>query len=81
MHMHYINDCYAWKKHLEEIVREGYCTEFVAKKTIQQIEDHNAVKEPTQKVIRINTILVNSKESRLTSKEMKRNIKHATMIF
>ena len=54
--------------HLKELVREGNCREFVAKKVIQQIEDCDATKEPPQKVIRINTILVNSEEFRLTSK-------------
>ncbi|CAL8988328.1 unnamed protein product [Prunus brigantina] len=39
-----------------------------------------ATKEPPQKVIRINTILGDSEESRLTSKEKKRKIKHATVI-
>ncbi|CAL8119193.1 unnamed protein product [Prunus armeniaca] len=33
-HGHYINNCNAWKRHLEELVREGHCTEFVAKKAI-----------------------------------------------
>ncbi|CAL8117117.1 unnamed protein product [Prunus armeniaca] len=41
-HGHYTNNCNAWKRHLEELVREGYCTEFVAKKAIQQIEDRDA---------------------------------------
>ncbi|XP_034202728.1 uncharacterized protein LOC117617460 [Prunus dulcis] len=36
--------------------------------------------EPPQKVIRINTILADSKESGLTSKEKKRKIKQATVI-
>ncbi|CAL8990540.1 unnamed protein product [Prunus brigantina] len=47
---------------------------------IQQIEDRDAAKEPPQKVIRINTILADSEESGLTSKEKKRKIKQATMI-
>ncbi|CAL2259763.1 unnamed protein product [Prunus armeniaca] len=68
-HGHYTNNCNAWKRHLEELVREGYCTEFVAKKAIQQIEDRDAAaKEPPQKVIRINTILANSQKSGLTTK-------------
>ncbi|XP_021829532.1 uncharacterized protein LOC110769801 [Prunus avium] len=47
---------------------------------VQQIENRDTTKEPPQKVIRINTILVDSEESGLTSKEKKRKIKHATMI-
>ncbi|CAL9004827.1 unnamed protein product [Prunus brigantina] len=47
---------------------------------IQQIEDRDAAKEPSQKVIRINTILADSEEYGLTSKEKKRKIKQATMI-
>ncbi|CAL8082983.1 unnamed protein product [Prunus armeniaca] len=63
-HGHYTNNCNAWKRHLEELVREGHSTEFVAKKAIQQIEDRDAAaKEPPQKVIRINTILADSQES------------------
>ncbi|CAL2240999.1 unnamed protein product [Prunus armeniaca] len=51
-HSHYTNNCNAWKRHLEELVREGHCTEFIAKKAIQQIEDcDTAAKEPPQKVI------------------------------
>ncbi|XP_008244717.1 PREDICTED: uncharacterized protein LOC103342838 [Prunus mume] len=72
---HYTNNCNAWKRHLEELVRVGHCTEFVAKKAIQQIEDRDvAAKEPPQKVIRINTILADSQESELTTKERKRKI-------
>ncbi|KAI5353296.1 hypothetical protein L3X38_006189 [Prunus dulcis] len=64
-----------------ELVRRGHCTEFVAKKVIQQIEDHDAAaKEPPQKVIRINTILAESQESGLTTKERKRKITQATYI-
>ncbi|XP_020420343.1 uncharacterized protein LOC109949346 [Prunus persica] len=49
-HGHYTNNCNAWKRHIEELVREGLCTEFVAKKAIQQIEDRDAAaKEPPQK--------------------------------
>ncbi|CAL2262907.1 unnamed protein product [Prunus armeniaca] len=80
-HGHTTNNCFAWKAHLEELVREGHCTEFIAKQAIQQIEDRDTAKEPPQKVIRINTILADSEESRLTSKEKKRKIKQATMIF
>ncbi|CAL2257053.1 unnamed protein product [Prunus armeniaca] len=69
-----------WKVHLEELVREGHCTEFIAKQAIQRIEDRDTAKEPPKKVIRINTILADAKESGLTSKEKKRKIKHATMI-
>ncbi|XP_008245115.1 PREDICTED: uncharacterized protein LOC103343227 [Prunus mume] len=29
-HGHYTNDCFAGKKHLEELVEDGHCTEFVA---------------------------------------------------
>ncbi|CAL8992737.1 unnamed protein product, partial [Prunus brigantina] len=79
-HGHTTNNCFAWKAHLEELVREGHCTEFIAKQAIQRIEDRDAAKEPPQKVIRINTILADSEESGLTSKEKKRKIKQATMI-
>ncbi|CAL8077622.1 unnamed protein product [Prunus armeniaca] len=54
--------------------------EFIAKQAIQQIEDRDTAKEPPQKVIRINTILVDFEESELTNNEKKRNIKQATMI-
>ncbi|XP_021821663.1 uncharacterized protein LOC110763218 [Prunus avium] len=74
-HGHYTNNCNAWKRHLEELVKDGHCTEFVSKKAIQQIEDRDAAaKEPPQKVIRINTILADSQESGLTTKERKRKI-------
>ncbi|CAL2252161.1 unnamed protein product [Prunus armeniaca] len=79
-HGHTTNNCFAWKAHLEELVKEGHCTEFIAKQAIQQIEDRDTAKEPPQKVIRINTILADSEESGLTSKEKKRKIKQATMI-
>ncbi|CAL2224530.1 unnamed protein product [Prunus armeniaca] len=80
-HGHYTNNCNAWKRHLEELVRDGRCTEFVVKKVIQQIKDRDAaVKEPPQKVILINTILVGSQESGLTTKECKRKIAHATYV-
>ncbi|CAL2249551.1 unnamed protein product [Prunus armeniaca] len=80
-HGHYTNNCNAWKRHFEELVREGHCTEFVAKKAIQQIEDRDAVaKEPPQKVIRINTILADSQESGLTTKERKRKIAKVTYV-
>ncbi|CAL2247863.1 unnamed protein product [Prunus armeniaca] len=71
-HGHTTNNCFAWKAHLEELVREGHCTEFIAKQAIQQIEDRDTAKEPPQKVIRINTILADSEESGLTSKEKKK---------
>ncbi|CAL8117138.1 unnamed protein product [Prunus armeniaca] len=79
-HGHTTNNCFAWKAHLEELVREGHYTEFIAKQAIQQIKDRDTAKEPPQKVIRINTILADSEESGLTSKGKKRNIKQATMI-
>ncbi|CAL2227806.1 unnamed protein product [Prunus armeniaca] len=79
-HGHTTNNCLAWKAHLEELVREGHCTEFIAKQAIQRIGDRDTAKEPPQKVIRINTILTDAKESGLTSKEKKRKIKQATMI-
>ncbi|XP_034208408.1 uncharacterized protein LOC117622007 [Prunus dulcis] len=79
-HGHNTNNCFAWKAHLEELVREGHCTEFIARQAIQQIEDRDTAKEPPQKVIRINTILADSEESGLTNKEKKRKIKQATMI-
>ncbi|CAL8168152.1 unnamed protein product [Prunus armeniaca] len=56
-HGHTTNNCLAWKAHLEELVKEGHCTEFIAKQAIQRIEDRDTAKEPPQKVIRINTIL------------------------
>lgn len=62
-------------------MREGHCTEFIAKQAIQRIEDRDTAKEPHQKVIRMNTILADAKESGLTSKEKMRKIKQATMIF
>ncbi|CAL8993005.1 unnamed protein product [Prunus brigantina] len=73
-HGHYTNDCFAWKRHLEDLVRDDHCTEFIARGAVQQ------TKEPPQKVIRINTILADSDESGLTIKEKKRKIKQATMI-
>ncbi|CAL8168134.1 unnamed protein product [Prunus armeniaca] len=79
-HGHTTSNYFAWKAHLEELVREGHCTEFIAKQAIQQIEDRVTTKEPPQKVIRINTILADFEESGLTSKEKKRKIKQATMI-
>ncbi|XP_020412829.1 uncharacterized protein LOC109947303 [Prunus persica] len=79
-HGHNTNNCFAWKAHLEEVVREGHCTEFIAKQAIQQIKDRDTAKEPPQKVIRMNTILADSEESGLTNKEKKRKIKQATMI-
>ncbi|CAL2237867.1 unnamed protein product [Prunus armeniaca] len=72
-HGHYTNNCNAWKRHLEELVRKGHCTEFVAKRAMQQIEDRDAAaKEPPQKVIRINIILADFQGSGLTTKERKR---------
>ncbi|CAL8131687.1 unnamed protein product [Prunus armeniaca] len=71
-HGHTTNNCFAWKAHLKELVREGHCTEFIAKQAIQQIEDRDTAKEPPQKVIRINTILADYEESGLTSKEKKK---------
>ncbi|CAL8094040.1 unnamed protein product [Prunus armeniaca] len=48
-HGHTTNNCFAWKAHLEELVREGHCTEFIAKQAIPQIEDRDTAKEPLQK--------------------------------
>ncbi|XP_034212769.1 uncharacterized protein LOC117625293 [Prunus dulcis] len=75
-----MNNCFGWKTHLEELMREGRCKKFIVKQAIQQIEDSDTAKEPPQKVIRINTILADSEESGLTIKEKKRKIKQATMI-
>ncbi|XP_008227357.1 PREDICTED: uncharacterized protein LOC103326882 [Prunus mume] len=75
-----IHQILAQKAHLEELVREGRCTEFIAKEAIQRIEDHDTAKELPQKVIRINTILADSEETGLTSKEKKRKIGQATLI-
>ncbi|CAL2271134.1 unnamed protein product [Prunus armeniaca] len=75
-----MNNCFSWKAHLEELVREGHCTKFIAKQAIQRIEDRDTAEEPPQKVKRIHTILADAKESGLTSKEKKRKIKHTTMI-
>ncbi|XP_008227561.1 PREDICTED: uncharacterized protein LOC103327060 [Prunus mume] len=80
MHGHTTKNCFTWKAHLEELVRKGHCTEFIAKQAIQWIEDRDIAKEPPQKVIRINTILADSEESGLTSKENKRKIKQGTVI-
>ncbi|XP_021829367.1 uncharacterized protein LOC110769652 [Prunus avium] len=49
-HGHYTNDCFAWKRHLEELVRDGHCTKFIAMGSIQQIKDCDAVaNEPPRK--------------------------------
>ncbi|XP_034197219.1 uncharacterized protein LOC117612649 [Prunus dulcis] len=77
---HNTNNCFSWIAHLEELMRESHCTEFITKQAIQQIEDRDTAKEPPQKVIRINTILANSEESGLTNKENKTKIKQATVI-
>ncbi|VVA35625.1 PREDICTED: VITISV_041839, partial [Prunus dulcis] len=74
-HGHTTNNYFAWKAHLEELVREGHWMEFIAKQAIQQIEDRNTAKKLPQKVIRINIILADSEESGLTSKKKKRKIK------
>ncbi|CAL2247753.1 unnamed protein product [Prunus armeniaca] len=50
MHRHTMNNCFAWKAHLEELVRESYCMEFIAKQAIQQIEDRDIAKEQPQKI-------------------------------
>ncbi|XP_034197137.1 uncharacterized protein LOC117612560 [Prunus dulcis] len=34
-HNHYTNDGFAWKKHLEELIGDCHCTEFIAKGAIQ----------------------------------------------
>ncbi|CAL2260378.1 unnamed protein product [Prunus armeniaca] len=53
-HGHYTNDCFAWKKHLEELVRDGHYTEFIARGAIQQIKDCDAAanKPPRKKSYR-----------------------------
>ncbi|KAI5335369.1 hypothetical protein L3X38_025502 [Prunus dulcis] len=66
--------------HLEELVREVHCTEFVVKKAIHHLEDRDDAKEPPQKVIRISTILADSEEFGLISKEKNRKIKQAAVI-
>ncbi|CAL8155470.1 unnamed protein product [Prunus armeniaca] len=49
-HGHYTNDCFAWKRHLEDLVRDGHCTEFVERGAIQQIKDCDAANnEPSRK--------------------------------
>ncbi|CAL2258372.1 unnamed protein product [Prunus armeniaca] len=49
-HGHYTNDCFAWKRHLEDLVRDGHCKEFVAREAIQQIKDCDAANnEPSRK--------------------------------
>ncbi|XP_016648290.1 PREDICTED: uncharacterized protein LOC107880713 [Prunus mume] len=40
------NNCFACKAHLEELVRESHCTEFIVKQAIQRIEDRDTAKEP-----------------------------------
>ncbi|CAL2266798.1 unnamed protein product [Prunus armeniaca] len=62
-------------------MREGHYTEFIAKRAIQRIEGRDTAKEPPKKVIRINTILADTKDSGLTSKDKKRKIKQAIMTF
>ncbi|XP_016647045.1 PREDICTED: uncharacterized protein LOC107880286 [Prunus mume] len=79
-HEHTMNNCFAWKAQLEELVREGHCTKFIAKQAIQQIKYRDTTKELPQKVIRINTILVDSEESGLTSKKKKSKIKQAIVV-
>ncbi|CAL2257682.1 unnamed protein product [Prunus armeniaca] len=75
MYEHTMNNCFTWKAHLEELMREGHYTEFITKQAIQRIEDQDTAKELPQKVIRINTILANAEESGLTRKEKKMKIK------
>ncbi|CAL9000655.1 unnamed protein product, partial [Prunus brigantina] len=49
-HGHYTNNCFAWKRHLEDLVRDGHCTEFIARGAIQQIKDCDAANdEPPRK--------------------------------
>lgn len=79
-HKHYTGDCKSWKTHIEELVRDAHCTEFVTKKAFQQIEDHDASKEPSQKVIQINTNLADSKGVEITGKDKRRKIEQATVI-
>ncbi|XP_021815357.1 uncharacterized protein LOC110757912 [Prunus avium] len=46
IHDHYTGNCTSWKIHLEELVRDENCTEFVVKKAFHHIEDRDAAKEP-----------------------------------
>ncbi|XP_034199469.1 uncharacterized protein LOC117614688 [Prunus dulcis] len=47
---HYTNDCFAWKRHLEDLVRDGHCMEFISRRAIQQIKDCDATNnEPLRK--------------------------------
>ncbi|XP_020412903.1 uncharacterized protein LOC109947366 [Prunus persica] len=47
---HYTNDCFAWKRYLEDLVRDGHCTEFILRGAIQQIKDCDATNnEPPRK--------------------------------
>ncbi|XP_034212696.1 uncharacterized protein LOC117625198 [Prunus dulcis] len=47
---HYTNDCFAWKRYLEDLVRDGHCTEFISRGAIQQIKDCDATNnEPPRK--------------------------------
>ncbi|CAL9010859.1 unnamed protein product [Prunus brigantina] len=49
-HGHYTNNCFAWKRHLEDLVKDGHCTEFIARGAIQQIKDCDAANdEPPRK--------------------------------
>ncbi|CAL9004834.1 unnamed protein product [Prunus brigantina] len=48
-HGHNMNNFFAWKTHLEKLVREGHCTEFIAKQAIQHIEDRDTAKEPSRR--------------------------------
>ncbi|CAL9005926.1 unnamed protein product [Prunus brigantina] len=46
-HGHYTNDCFAWKKHLEELVEDGYCTTILAD---FRKKDHASDKRKSQKL-------------------------------
>ncbi|XP_008222463.1 PREDICTED: uncharacterized protein LOC103322337 [Prunus mume] len=48
-HGHYTNDCFAWKRHLEDLVRDGHCTEFIVRRAIQQIKDCDAANDEPQR--------------------------------
>ncbi|XP_034197712.1 uncharacterized protein LOC117613183 [Prunus dulcis] len=81
-HSHYTNDYFAWKKHLEELVGDGHCKEFIAKRAIQQIKDRDAAanKPPRKKSYRSTNLANPSRleEAELTIKEQKRKIMQAT---
>ncbi|CAL2229743.1 unnamed protein product [Prunus armeniaca] len=51
-HGHDTANCRSWKVHLEELVRECHCKEFVAKKVVQHNEDRDAAMDSPKKVSR-----------------------------